>query len=166
MHQSIDCYGPDPGSHHKTTVITRLLFWFGLLALVKVYLHQVFVKSEKISKEQFLFYRFTNLLSFSDFTEKFFVMKSLRWDVHCNTSSQRKHKPSVHCSISVSNIYMTIKAFSRNITSSTNLAYREKVNLQVPVMLPFEGLFSFLCKEKSTKCTYFASGRCFLLFRV
>ena len=65
-------------------------------------------------------------------------------------------------SISLSNIYMTIKTFSRNITSSTNLAHRENTNPQVPIRLSFEGFSSSLGKEKSTKCTYFASGHCFI----
>ena len=86
------------------------------------------------------------------------MMKSLRWDVHCNTGSLRKHKPSVPCSILLSNIYVTVQACSRNITSSTNLANREKVNLQVPIRLSFQGRSSFLGKEKSAKYTYIGSG--------
>ena len=39
---------------------------------------------------------------------------------------------------------------------STNLAYSEKVNLQVSVELSFQGLPSFLGKEKLAKWTYFA----------
>ena len=90
------------------------------------------------------------------------MMKSLRWDVHCNTGSLMKYKPSVPCSISLSNIYVTVKACSRNITNSTNLAYRKKENLQVPVKLSFQGRSSSLGKEKSAKCTYIASGCCFI----
>ena len=56
------------------------------------------------------------------------MMKSLRWDVCCNTGSLRKHKPSVPCSISLSNIYVSVQACRRNIMSSTNLVNREKVN--------------------------------------
>ena len=117
---------------------------------------------EKKSKEQFLYDRFTKLLQFSGLTDKFFMMKLLRWDVHCSTGSLKKHKPSIPCYISLSSIYMTIKACSRNITSSTNLAYREKVNIQVSVRLSFQGLSSFFDNEKSTKCTYCVSGRCFI----
>ena len=40
---------------------------------------------------------------------------------------------------------------------STNLAYSEKVNLQVSVELSFQGLPSFLGKEKLAKWTYFAT---------
>ena len=35
--------------------------------------------------------------------------------------------------------------------------YMEKVNLQVPVRFPFQGLPSFLGKEKMVKCTYFVT---------
>ena len=98
----------------------------------------------------------------SGFTDKLFIMKLLRWDVHCNTSSLRKHKPSVRSFISLSNIYVTVKACSRNITSSTNLAHKGKVYRQVSVRLSFQGLSSFLGKEKTAKCTYFMSGRCFV----
>ena len=45
---------------------------------------------------------------------------------------------------------------------STNLAYRENANLQVPIMLSFQQLPLFLGKEKSLKCTYFATDRCFI----
>ena len=84
------------------------------------------------------------------------------WLFHWNTGSLRKHEPSVPCSISLSNNYVTVKACSRNITGSTNLAYSEKVNLQVPFRLSFQALPSFLGKEKPAKCTYFATGRCFI----
>ena len=109
-----------------------------------------------------MYYRFTKLLQFSGLTDKFFVMKLLRWDVHRSTGSLKKHKPSLPCYIPLSSIYMTIKTCNRNITSSANLAYREKVNIQVSVRLSFQGLSSFLDNEKSTKCTYFVSGRCFI----
>ena len=82
--------------------------------------------------------------------------------LHCNTCSLRKHKPSVPCSVLLSNNYVIVKACSRNITASTNLAYSEKVNLQVSVRLSYQGLLSFLGKEKSAKCTYLATGRCFI----
>ena len=84
------------------------------------------------------------------------------WLLHCSTGSLRKHKPSVPCSELLSNNYVIVKAYNRNIVGSTNLAYSEKVNLQVPVRLSFQGLSSFLGKEKSAKCTYFVTGHCFI----
>ena len=90
------------------------------------------------------------------------MMKSLRWDIDCNTGSLRKYKPSLPFSISLSNIYVTVQACSRNITSSTNLANREKVNLQVPIRLSFQGRSSFLDKEKSAECTCMGSGCYFI----
>ena len=90
------------------------------------------------------------------------MMRSLRWDVYCNTGSLRKYKPSVPCSISLSNTYVTVQACSRNITRSTNLAHREKVNLQVLIRLSFQGHSLFLGKEKSAKCTYIGSGCYFI----
>ena len=45
---------------------------------------------------------------------------------------------------------------------STNLAYNNKVNLQVPVRLSFQGLPSFFGKEKLAKCTYFTRGCSFI----
>ena len=92
-------------------------------------------------------------------------MKLLRWDglfLHCNTGSLRKHNPSVPCSVLLSNNYVIIKPCSRNIKGSTDLAYSENLNLEFPVRLNFQRLPSFLGKEKSTKCTYFAIGRCFI----
>ena len=86
----------------------------------------------------------------------------MEWLLHWNTGSLRKHKPSLPCSILLSTNYVTVKACSRNITGSTNLAYNEKANLQVPVRLSFQGLPSFLGKGKSTKCTYFVTGHCFI----
>ena len=92
-------------------------------------------------------------------------MKLLRWDgwfLHCNTGSLKKHKPSVPCSVLLSNNYMIVKACTRNIKGSTNLAYSENVNLEVPARLPFQSFPSYLGKEKFTKCIYFATGRCFI----
>ena len=40
----------------------------------------------------------------------------------------------------------------------TNLVYSEKVNL-LPIKLSFQDLPSFLGREKSAKCTYFATKR-------
>ena len=92
----------------------------------------------------------------------------MEWLLHCSTGSLRKHKPSVPCSVSLSNNYMIVKAFSRNITGNTNLAFSKNVSLQLPVRLSFQGLSSFLVKEKSAKCTYFATERVilFLILRV
>ena len=84
------------------------------------------------------------------------------WLLHCNTGSLRRHKPFVPSSVLISNNYVIVKACSRNITGSTNLAYSENVNLQVPVRLSFQSFPSFLGKQKSTKCTYFSTERCFI----
>ena len=88
----------------------------------------------------------------------------MEWLPHRNTDpdSLRKHKPSVPSSILLSNNYFIVKAFIKNIAGSTNLAYSEKVNLQVPIRLPFQGLSSFLGKEKVAKCTCFVAGHCFI----
>ena len=70
-------------------------------------------------------------------------MKLLRWDgwfLHYNTGYLRKHKPSVPCSVLLSNNYVIIKPCSRNIKGRTNLAYSENVNLEVPVRLSFQNL--------------------------
>ena len=92
-------------------------------------------------------------------------MKLLRWGgcfLQCSTGSLRKHKSCVLCSILLSNNYVIVKFCSRNIKGSTNLAYSENVNLQVPVRLSFQCPPSFLGKEKSAKSTYFAKGPCFI----
>ena len=47
----------------------------------------------------------------------------MEWLVHCITGSLRIHKPSLPCSVLLSNIYVILKACSTNITGSTNLAY-------------------------------------------
>ena len=86
----------------------------------------------------------------------------MSWLLNCNTGSLRKHKPSVPCSVLISNNYVIVKTCSRNITGSTDLAYSEKVNLQVSVQLSFQSLPSFLVKEKSATCTYFATRRYFI----
>ena len=59
----------------------------------------------------------------------------------------RKHKPSVLFPVSLSNNYMIVKAFSRNILGSINLVYCKKVNLEVPVRLSLQDLLLFLGKE-------------------
>ena len=69
------------------------------------------------------------------------------WFLYCNTGSLRKHKPYVPCSVLLSNNYVIKKA--------CGLAYGEKVNLKVLVRLFFQGLPSFLGKEKSAKYSYF-----------
>ena len=81
----------------------------------------------------------------------------MRWLLHCNTGCLNKYKPSVPCSILLSNNFVIVKAYSKNIMDSTDLAYSEKVNLKVLVWLSFQGLPLFLDTEKSTKCRYFAS---------
>ena len=84
------------------------------------------------------------------------------WLLLCNTGFQRKYKPFVPCSLLLSNNYVIVKAFSRNITGSTNLVFSKKVNLQLPVGLSIQGLPLFLGKEKLVYCTYFAKGCCFI----
>ena len=69
------------------------------------------------------------------------------WLLPCNTSSLRKHKPFVPYPVSLSNNDVIAKAFSRNITGSSNLAYSKKVNPQVPVWLSFQELTLFLGKK-------------------
>ena len=71
------------------------------------------------------------------------------WLIYNNTSSLGKYKPYVPCSVSLSNNDVIVKPCSRGITDSTNLAYSEKVNLQVPVRLSFQGLLSFIGEQKS-----------------
>ena len=92
-------------------------------------------------------------------------MKLLTWDgwfLYCNTGSLKTHKPSLPCSVLLSNNYVIVKACSRNIKGSINLAYSKNVNLEVSVRLSVRSLLSFLGKEKSTKCIYFATGRGFI----
>ena len=92
-------------------------------------------------------------------------MKLLRWDgwfLPCYTGPLRKYKPSVPCSVLLSNNYLTVKACNRNIKSSINLVYTENVNLKVHVRISFQSLPLFLGKEKSAKCSYFATGHCFI----
>ena len=84
------------------------------------------------------------------------------WFLHYNTGYQRYHRPSVPCSVLLSNNYVIIKPCSRNIKDSINLAYRENVNIEVPVRLSFQSLPSFLGKNKPTKCTYFPMRCCFI----
>ena len=86
----------------------------------------------------------------------------MRWLLHYNTGCLREHKPSVPCSFLLSNNFVIVKACSKNIMGSTNLVYNQRVNLKVPVRLSFQGLPSFLEAEKSAKCSYFATGYCFI----
>ena len=92
-------------------------------------------------------------------------MKLLRWDgwfLHYNTGYLRKHKPSVPCSVLLSNYYMIIKPCSRNIKDSTNLAYSRNMNIEVPVRLSFQSLPLLFGKKKSTKYPYFETRHCFI----
>ena len=82
--------------------------------------------------------------------------------LHSNTGCLKEHKPSVPCSVLLSNDYVIVKVRSRNITGSTNLAYNEKINLEDLVRLSCQGLPTFLDKEKSAKCSYFPTRRCFI----
>ena len=84
------------------------------------------------------------------------------WLLHCDTDSLRMHKPCVPCSLSLSNNYVIIKSFSRNITDSTNLAFSKKFNQQVPVRLSFQGLPLFFGEQKLAKCIYVATRYCFI----
>ena len=59
----------------------------------------------------------------------------MEWFFHCKNGSLRKHNSSVPCFVLLSNNYVIVKAFSRNIMACTNLAYSEKVNLQVSIEL-------------------------------
>ena len=43
--------------------------------------------------------------------------------------------------------------------TSEKSSVQPKINLQVPIRLSFHSLPSFLGKEKSVKCIYFATGR-------
>ena len=62
-----------------------------------------------------------------------------------------------------SNNYVLVKVCSRNITDSTNLAYRKKSNCKFLSGFPFKAFhYLFLGKEKSWKYTYFATGHCFI----
>ena len=81
----------------------------------------------------------------------------MRWLLHCNTGCLREHKPSVPCSVLLSNNIVIVKAYSKNIMGSTDLAYSKKVDLKVPVRLHFQGLPLFPYAEKSSECSYFAS---------
>ena len=80
----------------------------------------------------------------------------MEWFFHCKNGSLRSIShlyPVLYCYQTI----VIVKACSRNIMGSTNLAYSEKVNLQVSVELSFQGLPSFLGKEKLAKWTYFAT---------
>ena len=89
-------------------------------------------------------------------------MKLLGWLLHCSTCSLRKHKPSTLFHNTIKQ-FVTVKPCHRNITTSTNLGYSDKVNLQVPVYLSFQGLSAVLGKEKWVKYTYFTAWCCFIL---
>ena len=39
------------------------------------------------------------------------------------------------------------------VVDGATLVHKEKINLKVPIRLSFQGLPSFLCKEKLAKCT-------------
>ena len=81
----------------------------------------------------------------------------MQWLLHCNTGCLREHKPSVPCSILLSNNFVIVKTYSKNIMGSTDLVYSKKVDLKVPVRLSFQGLSLFRDAEKSAKYSYFAS---------
>ena len=85
----------------------------------------------------------------------------MRWLLHCNTGCLREHRP-LPCSVLLSNYLVIVKACSTNAMGSNDLAYSKKVNLKVPVRLSFQGLPSFLDTEMSAKCSYFATGCCFI----
>ena len=86
----------------------------------------------------------------------------MEWLFHCNTSSLRKHKAPVPCSVLLSNNYAVVKACSKNIWTAPIQRTAKKSTLQFSLRLSFQCLASFLGKKKSGKCTYFATGRCFI----
>ena len=63
------------------------------------------------------------LTKFNSFTDKFFIMKLSRWD-----GSLRKHKPSLPCSISLSNNCVTIKACCKNVNRQHQSSIQQKSN--------------------------------------
>ena len=138
---SVDCYDPDAGgqatfysSHEITALIWLVCFSEGLSRL-----------DATKKKNNFCL---KDLLRFSGFTDKFFIMKLLGWD-DCFTETLVPWWSISHsysCFVLLSNNYVIVKAFSGNILGSTNLAYSKKVNLQVPIRLSFLGLPWFLGK--------------------
>ena len=88
-------------------------------------------------------------------------MNLLRWDgwlLHYNTDYLRKHTPSVPCSVLLSNNYVIIKPCRRNIKDSTNLAYSENVNIEVPVRLSFPKPFLAPWQKKVHKIYLLCNG--------
>ena len=76
------------------------------------------------------------------------------WLLRFNTCSLRKRKPSVPCSILLSNNYVIVKACSKYITGSTDLAHSEKVNLQVLARLSSQRLPSLTKKSWQNVCCF------------
>ena len=83
-------------------------------------------------------------------------MKLLTWD-----GSLRKHKPSVPNSISQSNNCVTIKTSSKNTNGQHQSSIQQKSH-PASFRQAFLPTPSFLGKEKSVKCTYLVTGRCFI----
>ena len=52
------------------------------------------------------------------------------WLLHCNTGSLRKHKPSLPCSILLSNNYVIIKTCIRNIKGQHQSRLQQKSQLK------------------------------------
>ena len=69
------------------------------------------------------------------------------WLLHCNLGSLRKYNPSVPSSVLLSNNYVIVKACSRNITGSTNVAYSEKSTSKFPSGFPFKAFLCSLVKK-------------------
>ena len=59
------------------------------------------------------------------------------WLLHCTTDTLRKRKPSVSCSVLLSNNHVIVEGCSKNIMGSTVVGYSEKVNLKVSARLSF-----------------------------
>ena len=78
------------------------------------------------------------------------------WLLHFNIGPLRRHEASVPCSIQLSHNYVIIKACSRHVIGSTNLAYTEKKSTyQFLSDFPFKAFFySFFY--------YFPTGHCFI----
>ena len=95
------------------------------------------------------------LCSFSDFTGIFFITL-LRWN-GCFIAT-------VAAWGSITHLYPVLYYHQtrRNTNIWANLLYSEKVNLQLPARVSFQGLPLLLGKEKSAKCTYFVTGHCFI----
>ena len=69
------------------------------------------------------------------------------WLFHCNTGTLRNELP-LSCSISPSDNYVIVKACSKNKMGRATILYSDKINIEVPIGLSFQGLPLFIYKEK------------------